>query len=555
MQPTGIGIELAIIDWIVLIAYLAAVCAIGVLAGRKIKGTEHYFLGNRGFGKWLMVAQTFGVGTHAEMPVSLAGAVFGVGVSAIWFQWKNLFATPFYWLIAPLFRRIRRTTSAEMVEDRYGPWMGGIYTLFAVIFLMINGAAMLKGAGKVIGQATGGTVPVDGIVVAMTVVFIAYSFVGGLVATAWTDFLQGFLIIALSFMLIPLGWGLVGGGPGMRAVLEPYRFSLSTPQGIGPWFIFMLTINGLIGISAQPHLMASVGTGKTERECRTGFMYGTFMKRFCTIGWAMVGLMVAAMIARGTFGVNHLADPEDAFGFACRHLLLPGGLGLLLASVLAANMAACSAFMVNNGALFTNNVYRRYFVRDRGDRHYLLVGRLSGLAVTLAGVVYAVFFIQRVLYSFLLTETMATFVGISVMGGVLWRRANRWGALASLVASFATNFSIYQLRHERLDHWDPNVFCAALGAGIVALVVVSLATQTEPAKALGSFYERLETPVEGGSAAASGKLLILPNLLRLRQARAGRRFVDAYREDLGGFAIGWVITCALVLLAWLVFRI
>ena len=40
---------------------------------------------------------------------------------------------------------------------------------------------MLKGAGKVIGQAVGGAVPVDTIVVAMTLVFVLYSFIGGLV--------------------------------------------------------------------------------------------------------------------------------------------------------------------------------------------------------------------------------------------------------------------------------------------------------------------------------------------------------------------------------------
>src|SRR5207248_5429206 len=65
---------------------------------------------------------------------------------------------------------------------------------------------MLKGAGKVISQATGGTVGVNPIVVAMTVMFILYSFVGGLISAAWTDLFQGFLIIVLSFMLIPLGW-------------------------------------------------------------------------------------------------------------------------------------------------------------------------------------------------------------------------------------------------------------------------------------------------------------------------------------------------------------
>jgi Na+/proline symporter len=55
------------------------------------------------------------------------------------------------------------------------------------------------------------------------------------------------------------------------------------------------------------------------------------------------------------------------------------------------------------------------------------VGRISGVALTMLGVLYAMFLIQSVLYTFLLTETLATFVGISVLGGIVWRRANRYG--------------------------------------------------------------------------------------------------------------------------------
>ena len=321
---------------------------------------------------------------------------------------------------------------------------------------------MLKGAGKVISQATGGGVGVNEIVVAMTVMFILYSFVGGLVAAAWTDLFQGFLIIALSFMLIPLGWTVVGGLDGMRASLEPFRFSLSTPSGIGPWVIAMLTLNGLVGIMAQPQQLATVGTGKDERTCRVGMLYGNMVKRVCTVGWALVGLIVAAMVAQGHASAAALGDPENAFGFACRQLLFPGALGLMIASILAANMSTCSAFLVDSGALFTEGLYRQRLVPGKPDRHYLWVGRVSGLVITMAGVLYAMFLINSVLYTFLLTETLATFVGISVLGGILWPRANRWGALASLLSALATNFILYYLTGQRLDHWDANVFLAAL---------------------------------------------------------------------------------------------
>jgi Na+/proline symporter len=238
--------------------------------------------------------------------------------------------------------------------------------------------------------------------------------------------------------------------------------------------------------------------------------------------------------------------------------------GLLIACVLAANMAGCSAFMVDSGALFTRNFYARYLAPSRPDRHYLLIGRVSGLLITLAGVLYALFLVQRVLYSFLLTETMSTYVGISVMGGIFWSRATRWGAAASIVVAMGTNFAVLSWSGRRLDHWDPNVFLISLLAGIATLIVVSLLTPREPATALQSFYGRLQTPSDADAewekrdprkVAEEGRQLILVNLLRLREAAAGVSLWRAYRVDLRGFATGWIIAGGLILVAWLVFSV
>jgi Na+/proline symporter len=419
--------------------------------------------------------------------------------------------------------------------------MAAIYMVFAICFFIIETSGMLKGAGKVISQATGGTIAVNAIVVAMTAMFMLYSFVGGLISAAWTDLFQGFLIIVLSFMLIPLGWNVVGGLAGMKASLEPFRFSLATPSGVGPWVITMLTINGLVGIMAQPHMLAAVGTGRDERTCRIGMFYGNYVKRICTVGWALVGLIVTAMIAQGHADRALLQDPENAFGLACRELLFPGTLGLLVASILAANMSACSAFLVDSGALFTEGLYRRRLVRGRPDRHYLWIGRVSGLAITLLGVLYAVFVIESVLYTFLLTETLSTFVGISVLGGLLWRGANRWGALASLLLALATNFVLYAVKGQRLDFWDPNVFLAALVAGTTGLVVVSLLTAPEPADAIRSFFDRLEK----SSDDESRRPLLLVHALGFGRGRRRPRSVS-FHDDLRGFAIGWLLVLLLV---------
>jgi Na+/proline symporter len=573
--------QLGILDWLVIACYLVSLMAVGIIASLGVKTTGQYFLGKRRFGKMLMVAQTFGVGTHTEMPVSLAGAVYSMGISAIWYQWKNLFALPFYWIMAPVFRRVRRTTSAEMMEDRYGPALGGLYTVFAFIFFIINIASILKGGAKILDEVLGGRLGVDHIVMGFALIFILYSFTGGLVASVWSNFIQGFLIIVLSILLIPLGWSLVGGFAGMRQTIPAFYFSIATPAQIGPWFIAMLTLNGLIGIIAQPHMIANVGTGKDEYTCRVGFLHGTVIKRLCTIGWAIVGLMVAAMVARAVFGVNKLADPEEAFGFACNHLLTTGFRGLLVASVMGASLASCSALMVDTGALFTQGLYRPRLVRGRSDQHYLWVGRFSGLAAVLIAVLYAVFYIQRVLYSFLLTETMATYVGISIMTGMVWKRANRWGAAASIFAAPFTNFYLYHARHERLDYWDPNIFLASLAVGLTCLVVVSLLTSPEPKSRLAWFFTQLQTPSDhdaedaGGQgsavaaaqdttatsgeplrwAAEKGQQLLLVNLLHLRRGTCGVAFSKAYRDDLKGIALGSAVCVAIVFLLWMILHL
>jgi hypothetical protein len=124
-----------------------------------------------------------------------------------------------------------------------------------------------------------------------------------------------------------------------------------------------------------------------------------------------------------------------------------------------------------------------------------------------------------------------------------------------VLSALATNFWLYYLAGERLDRWDPNVFLAALTAGVVALVVVSLLTRPEPAARVKSFFDRMQTSSDTPSlAAAPGRAgedseaprpLLLVNILRLRSAAAGRGW-RAFAEDLGGLAVGFAMVATLV---------
>ncbi|MCE1197331.1 MAG: sodium:solute symporter family protein [Marinilabiliales bacterium] len=552
------------IDFVVLFGYLLGITLFGLYMSRRIKSSDSFFRGERKFSWWIMMGQAFGTGTHAEMPVAQAGATFGHGFATIWYQWKNMLITPFYWLIAPFYRRSERTTVGEIVEDRYGRTLGLIYSIFAIAFFVFNMGAMLQGAAKVISIASGDLISPNGVVVAMTVAFMIYSFAGGLVSAAYTDFIQSFLIILLSMMLIPLGLTEVGGFSGMKQVLPAHFFDLfNNDSGITGFTLAMLTLNGIVGITAQPHMISMCATGNTERSGRIGQTFGSMVKRVVTIGWALTGLLVAALVIKNQVT---LKDPEMAFGYGSRMLLGPGLTGLMLAAIVAANMSGCSNFMVNIGALFTQNFYKKYVNTEASDQLLLKMGRLSGLLLSILAVIFALS-IKNVLHAFLFTETFAAFMGIMFLGGIVWKRANRYGALASIVVSVATYYTVNILGTGEVAlvyKWMPTPFAWSMGLGFAFFLMVSSLTRPEEKDRMEHFFDNMRRKSDAVVPDADGRKplgektgddLLLLDLPGWRKRSRWHNFFFRYREDLIGFFLCWLTVGALILLAWGILQI
>ena len=551
------------LDILVIVLYFVLIIGYGVWLSKKVKSSDSYFRGDRKFSWWIMMGQAFGTGTHAENFVAQTGASFHLGFAAIWYQWKNMIITPFYWLIAPWYRRSERTTVGEIIEDRYGNKMGLFYSVFAILFFVFAQGVMLKGGGKVIAIATGNMISVNAVILAMTVAFVVYSFFGGMVASAYANFIQALMIIVLSFMLIPTGLSAVGGFDGMRASLPEEFFSLfSDKVGIGAFTIVMLALNGVVGITAQPHMISMCATGDTERAGRVGQTYGSFIKRFVTIGWALTGLIVAALLIQNG---QDLDDPEMAFGYATRVLLLPGLTGLMVASVLAANMSSASNFMVNTGALFTQNFYKKYKKQEPTDKQLLHMGRISGVVLTMFGVLFALY-IENVLQGFLFIETIAAFMGIMVFGGNLWKRANRYGAISSVITSFLAYYYLNYLNigsWQLVYKWEPDTFGWAMLIGFIAFFIVSLATKPEAQTKIDAYFDNmnrlsdakvLDPDGKKPLAREFGKDLILLDINSWFTKERWKNFAFRYREDWLGFLLAWVFVIFLIFIAWLVIQ-
>jgi Na+/proline symporter len=504
-----LGLEL--VDWVVIVVYLVGITFIGFWAVRKVRSTASFFIGDRKFGKIMMAFFMFGSGTHSDQAVSVASKTYRSGASGIWYQWLWLFVTPFFWLIAPFFRRMRAVTTGDYFEIRYGRSVSGLYAAMGILPLLVAIGVMLKGSGAMVQAVSGGAISSELAIIAMTVIFLLYGIAGGLSAAIATNFVQGLLTVVLSFLILPFALAKVGGMSGLRqSISNPDMLSLVSPGEITLFYIIVIAFNALVGWVTMPETMANCAAGKTEMEGRMGVTVGIFGKRICTIAWMLTGLCAVVLYAQ-------LADPDLAYGKMARDLLggiAPGLIGLFIASMLASIMSTCDSLMVVASALFTENIYKKFFLVGRADKHYTLVGRIASALVVILGI-FVAFNLESVVKGLEFYWMVSALMGIAFWIGLFWRRATAAGAWAATLTSFVA-FIFTSTKPFGVVPWDFNAYFADklpafmlwegklylpwqmiiyLSAGFVVMVVVSLFTQEVPAENLDRFYACLRTPV------------------------------------------------------------
>jgi Na+/proline symporter len=181
-------------DWAVIVGYLLGITWLGIRLGKGIQKQSEFFM-PRKFGKGMMMMHAFGTGTASDQAVVVASGTFRQGLSGIWYQWLWLFNTPFYWLLAPIFRRFRATTTADVYALRFGSSVAVLFALVGMIGLSVKIGLLLKGAGALIESGTQGAISTSFAMPVVAVLFVVYGMAGGLGAAIVTDYIQGILTV------------------------------------------------------------------------------------------------------------------------------------------------------------------------------------------------------------------------------------------------------------------------------------------------------------------------------------------------------------------------
>jgi len=479
-----LGIQL--LDIIVIIFYFAVISLIGWWSARKIKDTGDFFLAGRKFGSFLTAMLSFGTGTHADQAVGVVSMSYRVGLSGIWYEWMWLLVNPFYWIMAPILRRLRMVNGSDYFNIRYNQSLASLYAFLAMIILMLNIGTMVLGSGRIIEGLTGGGINFITAVAIITVLFVFYGLAGGMVAAALNDVVQGFLTIVFSFIMLPFAISKVGGFTALHEQVNAGAsydfFSLVAPKGITFFWIFMIVINGLINWAVQPHTIPSSTANRTEMDARIGVTYGNFIKRFCTVAWAFTGIAAISL-------VPNLQNPDNAFGEMARILLPVGLVGLLIASLLATIQSTGVVLMISGSSIFVRNFYAVYF-KKRPEKHYLFVGRVISFVIVLGSLGFALL-LPGVIKALELFMQIPALIGIPFWMGIVWRRANP----ASAWASFLAAAGVFLFCELALDIPLPWQMVCYLTAGITTGIIVGFLTPRQPKEKLDPFYQRLKTPV------------------------------------------------------------
>lgn len=566
------------IDIGVVIVYLVGVTALGVWMARRVRNVGDFFMPRR-FGKAMMITNAFGTGTASDQAVTVASATFTNGISGIWWQWIWLPATPFYWLIAPIMRRLRAVTTADVYTLRYNSSVAVLFSVVGIVGLSVKIGLMLVGTEALVNATTDGAFKPELTIGMVTLMFLLYGTAGGLGAAIVTDFFQGILTVVFSVLLLPFVMHAVGGLEGIRETVTPDMLVLAVPGEIGAFFIVMYAIQALVGIVAQPFIMGVCASGRTEMDGRVGFMVGNIVKRLCTMAWSVTALAAVAWYIQRGVDLDSVKG-DHVYGDVARAFLpgvLPGLLGLFIAAMLAAVMSSCDAFMISSAGLITKNIYKP-LVPGRSEQHYLTIGRIASLLVV-AGALVFVWYVRAsagaagkspVLESLKIWFKIAPMMGITFWLGLLWRRATAPGAwaatLGGVFAWWATTqqwFVEWASKVPMADElnlvwahgsksasiYEPWVVLIYIATALIAGVVVSLMTRAVPKERLDLFYNLTRTPV------VEGEIVEQPCTLPTGVGAADRNMLcTAFgleipmpsSTSIAGFLAGWAAVAALV---------
>lgn len=473
-----------------LIIFFAVMVGVGFYSRRHVKSVDGFVLGGRSVGPWLTA---FAYGTSYFSAVVFVGYAgqFGwkYGIASTWIGIGNaLIGSLLAWVVLGrrtkvMTQHLRAKTMPDFFGQRYGSKALKIVTSVIVfVFLIPYTASVYNGLSRLFGMAF--NIPYMWCVIAMAVFTAIYVILGGYMATAINDFIQG--IIMLFGIVAVIASVLNGQGGFMEAVSKMAQIPSDVPATMGqpgaftsffgpdPLNLLGVVILTSLGTWGLPQMIGKFYAIKDEKSINTGTVISTLFAIVISGGCYFLG------------GFGRLFDSAEIYnaetGVVVYDSIIPSMLsklpdiliGIVVVLVLSASMSTLSSLVLTSSSTMTLDLLKDNIMKEMSEKKQIITMQILIVFFIVVSVVIALdppTFIAQLMgisWGALAGAFLAPF-----LYGLYWKGVTRAGVWAGFIAGVGITVSNMFIGYIASPI---NAGAAAMVAGLVIVPLVSLVT-------------------------------------------------------------------------------
>ena len=472
MSSSGVALTL-------IFAIIAVGAGIGFLAGTHRKmDLEQWTVGGRGFGVVLTYLLMAGEVYTTFSFLGASGWAYSRGGPALYIiayltlaYVVSFFILPQIWEVG---RKYGLQTESDFFVRRYGSkYLAAFVCVVGIAFLIPYVELQLTGLGIIVEVASFDGIHRTPAMVIAVVVVTSFVLASGVRAVAWVSVLKDALMVFAALSIgIAVPYIHFGGIGKMFAALEHTRPAHLTMPGALPnlglghtWYISTVLLTSL-GFYMWPHAFAATFTAKSGDTLRRNAVVMPLYT--LTLAFVFFAGFTAVMVVPGLPDSNMSLLTIVRKTFPAWFLGVIGGAGALTAMVPAA------IFTLTAATLFAKNLYRSLFAPAMTDDQVARLARLMVVALSLICLYFAIDSSRTLVSLLLLGYAGITQFFPGVVLGLYWKRANKLGVFAGMVAGVATVAFLVLIKRDPL--FGVNAGFIALCLNFLVTVILSVSS-------------------------------------------------------------------------------
>jgi len=440
------------------VVYLFLILCVGFLTSRYIKTQSDFILGGRKLGPWVIAFSERASGESVWLLIGLPGVALATGFVEIWTAIGCTSGIVFSWLvIAKKLRtecnRFDDLTLPDFFMNRFPEatsLLRLIASLLIAFFFAFYVAAQINGAGKVLDSTfpevlegvrsflnVDWSTPVIGMIIG-SIIIIFYTIMGGFLAVAWTDLVQGALMIFTLIVLPIVAFVELNTNPELSEKISSMDWRLmSVTGGKTGMALVIAVLGGLswgLGYMGQPHLLARFKAIRSPKDIRAGSLIAVF--------WAVPafwGAFIIGIIGIYLYGQDHFSDPEKIMPILTLRVMPTWLAGIMISGAVAAMMSTADSQLLVTTSTLSEDIVHKLLGFDLSQKALVRVSRVLTLLVGIFGFCLAVTSAELVyeMVSYAWSGLSASF-GPPLLLALWWKRTNGYGVLTGMVTGALT---------------------------------------------------------------------------------------------------------------------